>query len=335
MDKRPVLYLWRSIRRHIVNRKYKDHLFRIIFHEKTDLLELYNAVNNSSYTDPEALTITTLRDVIFLGMKNDLSFLIGSQLNLYEHQSTWNENMPLRGLFYFSDMLRAFVEDNNLNIHKETKIELPTPRYIVFYNGSDKHPDQVELKLSDAFPEAERESCSVECKVTVMNINKGHNQELMAKSKRLADYAYFVQAVRDNIAQGYQTEEAVIKAVDECIRDGILTDILRRNRAEVIDLFLTTYDAKLHRKAIEEEATERGVARGMEQGMKQGMKQGMEQGIAQERINGCKVLAESYQELGCTREVAVQKLMEKYDLSKPEADQIVKRVWEDKVATEK
>ena len=167
MKKKPVLYIWRAIRRLTVNRKYKDHLFRMIFQDKKDLLELYNAVNNSSYTDPEELTITTLRDVIFLGMKNDLSFLIGSQLNLYEHQSTWNENMPLRGLFYFSDMLRGYVEEHNLNIYKEKRIELPTPKYIVFYNGEDNYPDQVELKLSDAFPEEERESCSLECRVTV------------------------------------------------------------------------------------------------------------------------------------------------------------------------
>ena len=337
--KKPVRNIWRAIRHFHVNRKYKDHLFRFIFQDKKDLLELYNAVNNSSYTDPEELTITTLQDVIYLGMKNDLSFLIGSHLNLYEHQSTWNENMPLRGLFYFSDMLRGFVDEHELNIYKEDKIWLPTPKYIVFYNGTAEQPDRVELRLSDAFPEKDRKECSLECRVTVLNINKGHNQALMEKSKRLSDYAYFVQAVRDNIMLGYQTEEAVTKAVDECIRDDILADILRRNRAEVVDLFLTTYDAKMHKRAIEEEATERGlkrgIAEGLERGMAEGLERGMAQGIAQgmtrgtarERINSCRILAESCRELGCSREMAEQKLMEKYELSETEAEKIVNEVW--------
>lgn len=331
MKKKLVLHLWRAIRRLTVNRKYKDHLFRFIFREKKDLLELYNAVNNSSYTDPEELTITTLQDVIFIGMKNDLGFLIGSQLNLYEHQSTWNENMPLRGLFYFADMFRGIVEERNLSPYKEKRIELPTPRYIVFYNGEAAHPDKVELRLSEAFPEGERETASLECKVTVLNINKGHNQELMVKSKRLADYAYFVQLVRDFVAQGYPLREAVVRAVDQCIEEEVLEDILRRNRAEVIDLFLTTYDAKLHRKAIEEEAREEGMAKGLaegrEKGLAEGRELGLEEGREEERINSCRILVESCHELGCTKETAVQKLIEKYAVAAEEAEKIADEVW--------
>lgn len=199
MKKIPVSVPAPKIQKFGVNRKFKDALFRMIFQEKEDLLELYNAINNSSYTDPNDLTITTLEDVIFLGMKNDLSFLIDSQLNLYEHQSTWNENMPLRGLFYFADVLRAYVEQNNLNLYREKRIPLPVPKYIVFYNGEAKRADREELCLSAAFPKKMRETASLECKVTVLNINKGHNAPIMEKSKRLSDYAYFIQAVRDNI----------------------------------------------------------------------------------------------------------------------------------------
>ena len=108
---------------------------------------------------------------------------------------------------------------------------------------------------------------------------------------------------------------AVTRAVDECIRDDILADILRRNRAEVVDLFLTTYDAKLHKKAIEEEAREDGMA------------QGMEQGMAKERTNSYRVLAESCCELGCTKELAIQKLIEKYALSDEEATEIIEKIW--------
>lgn len=116
MKKKPGQFIRRAIRRITVNRKYKDHLFRFIFRNK-----------------------------------KDLSFIIDSQLNLYEHQSTWNENMPLRGVFYFSDVLRGYIEDNHLNIYKEKRIPLPMPRYIVFYNGTEQHPDKTELRLSDAY----------------------------------------------------------------------------------------------------------------------------------------------------------------------------------------
>ena len=324
MKRKPVQFIKAAIRRLTVNRKYKDHLFRMIFQDKKDLLELYNAINDSSYTDPDDLTITTLQDVIYLGMKNDLSFIIGSHLNLYEHQSTWNDNMPLRGLFYFSDMLRGYVEEYDLNIYKEKRILLPIPKYIVFYNGTDKQPDRVEMKLSDSYENVADGIYDLECKVTVLNINKGHNQTLMAKSKRLSDYAYFVQAVRENLSQGYGTEEAVVHAVDECIQKNILSDILRRSRAEVVDLFLTTYDAKKHRKAIEEEAREDGLA----QGLAEGREKGLAEGRAEGRAEGKDLLIRALHELGIEKEAAVQKVMEKYAVSEEEARKAADLEWE-------
>ena len=84
--------LWRRLR---PNRCYKDRLFRFLFQNKRDLLDLYNAVNGSTYADAESLEIITLDDVIFMKMKNDLSFLIEDHLVLYEHQSTYSPNMPL------------------------------------------------------------------------------------------------------------------------------------------------------------------------------------------------------------------------------------------------
>lgn len=85
-----------------IHRKYKDRVFRIIFRDKKELPELYNVVNDSAYTNPDELTITTIEDVVYMGMKNDLSFIIGDVMNLYEHQSSYSPNLPLRGLFYFA-----------------------------------------------------------------------------------------------------------------------------------------------------------------------------------------------------------------------------------------
>ena len=130
---------------------YKDRLFRFVFQNKEDLLELYNALNHSEYRDPGELIVNTLEDVIYMGMKNDISFLIGGTLNLYEHQSTWNPNMPLRGFFYFARIYENYVGSNHKDIYSSTLQALPFPRYFIFYNGVKEEPDRKELSLSDAF----------------------------------------------------------------------------------------------------------------------------------------------------------------------------------------
>lgn len=88
---------------------YGKKMFRFLFQDKKDLLDLYNALNGTNYENPDELEIVTLEDVIFLKMKNDLSFIIGQRLNLYEHQSTVNENLPLRGLIYFAQQYEGIV----------------------------------------------------------------------------------------------------------------------------------------------------------------------------------------------------------------------------------
>ena len=110
------------------NRAHKDRLFRLIFREKKDLLSLYNAVNRSHYQNPDELEVRTLKDVLYLSMKNDLAFLIKNELNLYEAQSTFNPNMPLRGLSYFSRLYQGYVESRKLDVYSSGKIILPAPR---------------------------------------------------------------------------------------------------------------------------------------------------------------------------------------------------------------
>ena len=93
-----------------VNKKYKDTVFRKLFGEnKENALSLYNAVNHTSYTDPDDLEYTTLEDVIYMKYKNDVSFLIDKTLSLYEHQSSYNPNMPLRGFLYYADLYRKLI----------------------------------------------------------------------------------------------------------------------------------------------------------------------------------------------------------------------------------
>lgn len=130
---------------------FKDRLFRMIFSGKEELLSLYNAMNHSSYGNPEDLEIYTIEDVLYMGMKNDVSFLIDEYLNLYEAQASWNPNMPLRGLFYFSRMYQGYMEERHLDLYSRVQLKLPVPRYVVFYNGTEKMEEKQKLCLSDSY----------------------------------------------------------------------------------------------------------------------------------------------------------------------------------------
>ena len=261
------------------NRQYKDRLWRMIFNNKEDLLQLYNAINHTDYQNPDDLEVNTLEDVLYLSMKNDVSFLVGGTMNLYEHQSTFNPNMPLRGVFYFSRVYEGYVADNNLMIYHEKRVRLPKPKYIVFYNGTKKQPDSMELRLSDCFENTDNEAPCLECTATMLNINYGHNQELMKHCRKLEEYSIFVQCVREYIQSEPSVEDALEKAIDTCINQDVLADFLKKHRAEVTNMILTTYDKDLYEKTLKEDAREEGLMEGRARGRVEGKEEGLESGI--------------------------------------------------------
>ena len=277
------------------NRRYKDVLFRHLFRDKQDLLDLYNALNGSTYKNPEELEVITMEDVIFMKMKNDLSFIVGSQLNLYEHQSTWNPNMPLRGLLYFAQQFEGLVSARGDDIYGKGRIELPTPMYIVFYNGSDMNRDNLMLYLSDSFSAGRGRGC-LECTCLVLNINRGHNRALMDKCHRLWEYSELSCEVEENIGKGMRREEAVQTAIDTCIERGILKDILLAEKGMVLHMLLTEYDEKKHLKNTFEEGRKEGLEEGMEQGRKQGREEKLREQVHKKLSRG-KMLIEIAEEL--------------------------------------
>ena len=266
---------WRRIR---LNRKYRDKLFRFLFRDKKDLLDLYNALNGTDYTNPDDLEIVTMEDVIFLKMKNDLSFIIARRLNLYEHQSSVNANMPLRGLIYFAQQYEGLVSAGNGSIYGTKRIDLPTPEYVVFYNGTDPLEDEVELYLSDAFAEGRGSGC-LECRCRVLNINRGHNRDLVQRCHRLWEYSEFVSEVNEWISRGKAQEEAIQLAIDYCIDHDILKDILEKQRTEVLHMLLTEFDEKKYKRTIYAEGYEDGDQAGYERGEKAGYSKGEEAGF--------------------------------------------------------
>ena len=280
-------------RRLWMNRRYKDVLFRHLFRDKQDLLELYNALNGSTYTDPEELEVVTLEDVIFMKMKNDLSFIIGSSLNLYEHQSTWNPNMPLRGLLYFARQFEGLLSARGDDIYGKKHIELPTPVYIVFYNGGGMQTDKAMLYLSDSFSAGRGTGC-LECTCEVLNINRGHNRALMEKCHRLWEYSEFSAEIEENIKNGMDKEEAVETAIDTCIEKDILKDVLLKQKAEVLHMLLTHYDEKKHLRNTFLEGREEGRIAGQEEKLRE---------LIQKKLSKGKNLTEIAEEL--EEEIAV------------------------------
>ena len=246
-----------------INRQYKDRLFKLVFKEKEDLLQLYNAINGNDYNNPDDIEVNTLDDVVYMGMKNDISFLLTDILNLYEHQSTFNPNLPLRGLFYFTRLYQKIV-GNEKKIYNTKLIELPYPQFVVFYNGTMKEPERQVLELSDSFPKwINKEKAALDCKAVVLNINLGYNKEVMEKCKKLKEYAQYIARVRKYLDAKYDIETAITKATDECIAEGILEQILRNNREEVRSMLLTQYDEQAHIEYEKELSFEEGLSQGI------------------------------------------------------------------------
>ncbi len=258
-----------------VNRKYKDSLFCSIFKEKKDLLSLYNAVNRTDYTEEENLTVNTLENAIYMTMKNDVSFLIYGVLNLYEHQSTWNPNMPLRDLLYIVKQIKILIEKNKYDLYSSRQILIPTPQAVVFYNGKQDVPERQVLRLSDSFENKEKKGC-LELECLVLNINYGKNKDLMDNCQKLMDYAKLIGKIRYYENRKSNLESAVDCAIEECIREGVLADYLRQNQSEVKELVLYEYDEQRHIENEKKISKEEGREEGREEGIKEGIKEGQE-----------------------------------------------------------
>ena len=248
------------------NRNYKDTVFRMIFSDRKNLLSLYNAVNGTSYKNPEELEIVTLENAIYMGMKNDLAFIIATNLFLYEHQSTYNPNMPLRDLFYISSEYQKLVDHKSL--YSSVLQKIPAPNFIVFYNGTEKKEDRWENALSDAYETPDKEPRLV-LKVLTLNMNEGHNKELMEQCQTLREYAKYVALVR-KYKKEMKLDAAVKCAVDECIQSGILAEFLKKNRAEVIAVSIFEYDKEEEEKKLRKAEYEAGYDDGKKLGITEG-----------------------------------------------------------------
>lgn len=272
------------------NPKYKDRLFCSIFgssENKEWLLSIVNAISDSHYTMEDEMVITTLDDVIFIKMKNDVSFLLDNQMFLFEHQSSFCPNMPLRGLLYYAQLYESLLEQNDNVLYSSKLIKIPSPRFFVFYNGNKEVSDRSVLKLSDAFIESGNEAYgNFEWSAIMLNINYGHNSNLLEKCKPLQEYSSYVKMVRDGMNSRLTLSEAVEKAVDYAVDHDFLNGYFKKWRGDVMLKSMVEFDEEKYKKVITEEAREEGLAEGLAEGRSAGLAEGKAEGLAEGRSAG-------------------------------------------------
>ena len=295
------------------NREYKSDVISMMLQMPEYALDVYNAMNDSVYTDPDMIQIMRLENVISLSVRNDASFFINNYLNLYEHQSTYSPNAPLRFLIYLTNLLKTTIRKRDLYSRK--RVQIATPHFAVFYNGTEKRPEKEVLKLSDAFIN-QTDTPEIELTVTVYNINPDNNTQLLEKSKVLSGYMIFVNRVRENLDRQKKSEQntrfltseyneaehddtelmedleaAINEAIDHCIEHHIMEKFFRENRSEVTKSMVLDYTWERREELIRAEEYEDGRREGIEIGRAEGEKRG--------RIEGEKLGAEAMQKNCC------------------------------------
>ena len=269
------------------NKEYKDRLFKFIFgnpENKEWTLSLYNAINNTSYQNSDDIQLTTIENAVYMKMKNDVSFLVDNTMSFYEQQSTFNPNMPMRFLIYAGMVYSNYVE-NNKTYHRFSynQQKAPTPKCVCFYNGVTKKDDKTILKLSESF--AENSNPDIEVTVTMININYGHNNDLMESCKPLKEYAWFVDRVRTAQKEEENLEKAIDKVLDELPDDSLIKPFLVKNKAEVKYMCITEYDEQRAFAELKEDAREDGRKEGRKEGRREGRKEGLEEGKLETALN--------------------------------------------------
>ena len=215
----------------------------------------------SDYTDPSQIQITTIREVIYLGMHNDVSFMIANEMNLYEQQSSFNPNMPLRQLQYAGNLYEKYIVGHKMNKYGGTLLMLPVPKLVVFYNGSDEKDDDTFLYLSDSFPAGA--DPDIQVRVRMININYGHSDYVLEVCKPLKEYSWLMEEVRKN-RQTTEIEEAVDLAIENMPQDFVTKPFLEAHRVEVKSMLLTEYNEAETMEMFKEE----GRAEAIEEAVK-------------------------------------------------------------------
>ena len=310
------------------NREYKSDVFSMLMENPKYALDVYNALNGSNYTDPERVEMVRLQRVFAVSVVNDAAFIFDPELNLYEHQSTYCPNINLRFLIYYAETMLDWIRRNRKNPFGSTLIRIPTPHFVVFYNGREKRPEFETRRLSETFlvPTEEPE---LELICRIYNINFNHNEELLGRSMVLQGYAYFVESVRE-LAKTEDLEQAISHAIEKCIREDVLADFFKEKGNEVKRMMQLDFTWEAQIPMIRQEEREIGYAEGKDKGKIEGKIEGkLEELIRliQTKVIRGKTLAQIAEELEDTEDAIrlVYEAVQEYGVDCP-ADEICDKI---------
>ena len=273
-----------------VKRTYKDSVFVTIFHEKAKLIELYNALFDTNYDESAPIDIVTIKDVLFRTLKNDVAFVLGGRfVVLVEHQSSINENMPLRDLMYISTVLKRMIDTTRL--YREKRLMIPRPEFIVFYNGTKDFPAYQELRLSDSFlgEKQKDEEDALQLIVKVYNINTEKNSEILGRCETLRQYSRFVEIMRSYKEDSEMTNDVIVEVLNRCKKEGVLTEFMDKYGTEIVEMLFK----ELTREEDLEISRLDGYEEGFNSGERAGFSKGERAGAEQKQCEIAKSLRES------------------------------------------
>ena len=257
-----------------VNRKHKSSVFSTLFSNPEVLRVLYSAIEGIEIPLDAVININTLSDAIYMKQINDVSFTINDRIViLVEHQSTINDNVPVRLLMYIARVYEEILERDKL--YQKKLVKIPTPEFIVLYNGKEHYPDYKELRLSTAFKDIEglktlnNSGLPLELVVHVYNINHGRNPEILTRSKTLDSYSIFISKIWE-YKEKLSLDESMKSAIKYCIENNILKEFLKKHGSEVINMLFdeisTEEIAAIRYREGREEGREEGRVEGLEEG---------------------------------------------------------------------
>ena len=273
-----------------VNSKYKSSVFASYFSETNQrLVDLYNAFSNVEYPPDTPLKINTLKNALFYGLLNDISFVLDNKLIIiFEHQSTYNPNMPFRILQYIAEILKHRYKDPR-PFYRSTLKKIENIRCFVLYNGKEDQPEKRILRLSDAYKQVIDDIgdpdllIQLELVVPVYNINLSKNPQILAKSKPLHEYSQFIAKVKEGLAAGKTLKQAIKAAIKYCLKHNIMAEYLNTHEAEVHNMLFQEFTYKDYAKVRYGEGRKKGRMEGRKKGRMEGRKKGRVEGKEEER----------------------------------------------------
>jgi predicted transposase/invertase (TIGR01784 family) len=241
------------------NEKYKDNIFRYLFSDEKNFAQLYYDLTGQQL-EPSELEFYDTESIVVKQLKNDVAFKTKDNrlIIMVEHQSTLNENMPLRFLLYYAELLKLYISQKGLNIFSRRAIHVPRPEFYVVYNGETSLKN-TELQLKANLDGNED---FIRIKVKIVDITYAHlSQTMKQRNDILEGYSYFMGRIRFyHKIEKMILEEAIQKAIDDTLTKDYLIEYL--NRKEFITMITKVLTIEEEMDLIREEERKEGRQEG-------------------------------------------------------------------------